>query len=106
VEEARQSADPAAALAEIGSVSRFGWLLKYLPEDKTQGYTFVGMLATVLAAFVAILVGIDQLNSQPAPTISPEQVEEIVKRLIDHEEAEHHKQAPQPEPPCQGRATS
>lgn len=102
VQEARQAPDPAAALADVGSESPFAWLLKYMPDpdNKMELYTFITLL------LAAIMLVHDLMNGSPkpplpAPSISPEQVEDITKRLIEHQEREHHKYAPAPEPACE-----
>ena len=104
VEEARQAPDPAAALTAIGSTSPFTWLSRYLPDldNKMEVFTFIATLAAVLTLIHQLVNGPPQ-PAQPPPTISPEQVEEIIERVIQHQVAEHHEPVPEP---CEGQEPS
>lgn len=98
VEGARQAADPVAAMAAIESCSPFAWLLKWLPEDKMEAYTFISMIAGVLSLVATVVFGVAEQRDKPVPTITPDQVEEIVKRVIEHQEQLHEPDVPDPTP--------
>jgi hypothetical protein len=70
----------------------FAGLLRILPENKDQAYNFANALLAAIAIIIAIVFG--QRASAPTPTITPEQQEQIIERIVEHIE-----QNRPPEPP-------
>ncbi|WP_281906243.1 hypothetical protein [Phytohabitans aurantiacus] len=85
VEEIKaQELEPAEAVAVIRARTAFARLAGILPETKAEFYGLLEVLIAALALIVAI-VGSPRQDEQ-APTITPEQVEEIIQRVVENVE--------------------
>ena len=90
VQEARdQHLEPLQVAARIED-GPFNWLIQLLPDNKDQAYQFISMLVTIVAAVITILTS--QRTPEPKQAITPEQVEHIIEKVIEHQDQ-------QPEPP-------
>jgi hypothetical protein len=90
VQEVRdQRLEPLQVAARIED-GPFNWLIQLLPDNKDQAYQFISMLVTIVAAVIAILTS--QRTPEPKQAITPEQVEHIIEKVIEHQDQ-------QPEPP-------
>jgi mitochondrial fission protein ELM1 len=90
VQEAQeQHLEPGQVVARIED-GPFNWLIQLLPDNKDQAYQFVSMLVTIVAAVIAILTS--QRTPEPKQAITPDQVEHIIERVIEHQDQ-------QPDPP-------
>jgi hypothetical protein len=67
----------------------FAPLARMLPKSRSEYYDFISMLAAVVGLIIAAVLAADPAEEKP--TITPQQVEEIVDRVIEH--------MPQPAPP-------
>jgi hypothetical protein len=57
-------------------------LADLLPDNKEQAYAFLGMLITAITLIVQVAQG---PRDQPqTPTITPDQVEQIIERVTEH----------------------
>lgn len=68
----------------------FASLAKFVPKDRSELYAFVALLLTILQIIISLR------TSSNEPTITPDQVEEIIDRVLDH----HQRDAPPSEPPA------
>lgn len=83
----QQGLDFAQVVARIQDSTPFAVLVDLLPRDRTELYALLAVLVAVLQLI---------LNQQPTKVevVSPDQVERIIERVIEHQE-----QSEQPEPP-------
>jgi hypothetical protein len=83
----RQGLDFAQVVARIQESTPFAVLVDLLPRDRAELYALLAVLVAVLQLI---------LNQQPTKVevVSPDQVERIIERVIEHQE-----QSEQPEPP-------
>jgi hypothetical protein len=87
VQEARdQHLEPLQVAARIED-GPFNWLIQLLPDNKDQAYQFISMLVTIVAAVIAILTS--QRTPEPKQAITPEQVEHIIEKVIEHQDRQH-----------------
>jgi len=83
----QQGLDFAQVVARIQESTPFAVLVDLLPRDRAELYALLAVLVAVLQLI---------LNQQPTKVevVSPDQVERIIERVIEHQE-----QSEQPEPP-------
>jgi hypothetical protein len=83
----QQGLDFAQVVARIQDSTPFAVLVDLLPRDRAELYALLAVLVAVLQLI---------LNQQPTKVevVSPDQVERIIERVIEHQE-----QSEQPEPP-------
>jgi hypothetical protein len=83
----QQGLDFAQVVARIQESTPFAVLVDLLPRDRAELYALLAVLVAVLQLI---------LNQQPTKVevVSPDQVERIIERVIEHQE-----QTKQPEPP-------
>lgn len=86
----QQDLEPDQVEAKIRESTPFDGLPRLLPKDRTELYAFLALLVAIIQVVVAL--------NQSAPetkVVSPEQVEEIIERVIDHID---HDSVPDPPP--------
>jgi hypothetical protein len=83
----QQGLDFAQVMAQIQESTPFAVLVDLLPRDRAELYALLAVLVAVLQLI---------LSQQPTKVevVSPDQVERIIERVIEHQE-----QSEQPEPP-------
>ena len=83
----QQGLDFAQVVARIQESTPFAVLVDLLPRDRAELYALLAVLVAVLQLI---------LNQQPTKVevVSPDQVERIIERVIEHQQ-----QSQQPEPP-------
>jgi hypothetical protein len=83
----QQGLDFVQVMARIQESTPFAVLVDLLPKDRAELYALLAVLVAVLQLI---------LNQQPTKVevVSPDQVERIIERVIEHQE-----QSEQPEPP-------
>lgn len=83
----QQGLDFAQVVARIQDSTPFAVIIDLLPRDRAELYALLAVLVAVLQLI---------LNQQPTKVevVSPDQVEHIIERVIEHQE-----QTEQPEPP-------
>lgn len=83
----QQGLDFAQVVARIQDSTPFAVIIDLLPRDRAELYELLAVLVAVLQLI---------LNQQPTKVevVSPDQVEHIIERVIEHQE-----QTEQPEPP-------
>ena len=76
-----ESFDPEQFAASI-SESPYPWLIRMLPENKDQAYSFIQMLGTILAVIIAVIAL--RQNPQAPVDVTPDQEKQIIEQLEDH----------------------
>lgn len=78
----QQNLEPAQVEEAIRERTPFEALLEFLPKDRTELYAFLALLVAVLQLMVAM-----RAPEQPKE-MTPEQVEQVIERVLDHVEQE------------------
>jgi hypothetical protein len=88
----QQNAEPEQVESRIRESTPFGGLVQLLPKDRAELYAF-------LAVLVAIVQLVVSLRAPETKTITPEQVEQIIERVVDEIEKQPAASEPSPPPP-------
>jgi hypothetical protein len=68
-------------MAQIGGTP-FAWLIRILPENKEQAYSFIQMLGTILGVIIAIATM--SQKTQASVSLTPDQEKQIIEQLDKH----------------------
>ncbi|XVV11783.1 hypothetical protein ACQP2X_44320 [Actinoplanes sp. CA-131856] len=77
----KQQYTPAQVAAFLAEHPQFAELAPNLPDNKIDYYQFVSIVVSILSIIIALMSYMQ--DKQQEPTITPQQVEEIVRRVVE-----------------------